>query len=95
MRRFWHKQEKREKAAPSAAIAGTPAVCPARRLYDPVFEIDEVEELEMTRNEVMDVLIDCIAQIYKADKSGLSENTNLPETFGTNSPEPGCPLFHD
>ena len=39
----------------------------------------------MTRNEVMDVLMDCVAQIYKADKCELSENTNLPETFGTNS----------
>ena len=39
----------------------------------------------MTRNEVIDILIDCAAQIYKADKAQILEETNLPQTFGTNS----------
>ena len=39
----------------------------------------------MTRDEVLDVLLDCISQIYKTDRNELSEDTNLTETFGTNS----------
>lgn len=39
----------------------------------------------MTRDEVLEVIIECVSQIYKADKAELSESTNLTETFGTNS----------
>ena len=39
----------------------------------------------MDRNELIEFLKDCVAQIYKADANSLSENTNLPQEFGTNS----------
>lgn len=39
----------------------------------------------MTRDEILDVLMDCVAQIYRADRAELSEDTNLVEKFGTNS----------
>lgn len=39
----------------------------------------------MNRDGMISFLIGCIAKTYKADESELSENTNIPETFGTKS----------
>lgn len=39
----------------------------------------------MNREEVVKFIIDCVAKTYQADASSLSENTNVPEQFGTKS----------
>lgn len=39
----------------------------------------------MSREEVIEFIISGVASIYHADASQLSEETNLSETFGTNS----------
>lgn len=39
----------------------------------------------MNREEMVKFIIDCVAQTYRTDPSGLSEATNIPEKFGTKS----------
>ena len=39
----------------------------------------------MDRNEIVEFLIDSVAQVYRCDASELSEGTNLPDEFGVKS----------
>ncbi len=39
----------------------------------------------MNREEMIQIIIACVAQTYSADAEKLSENTNIPEEFGTKS----------
>lgn len=39
----------------------------------------------MSREEMVDFIIDCVAQTYRVDAADLSESTNVPEEFGTKS----------
>ncbi len=39
----------------------------------------------MSREEMIAFVADCVAKTYQADAAGLSENTNIPEQFGTKS----------
>ena len=37
----------------------------------------------MERDEMLNFIIDCIAKTYQVDAASLSEDTNIPEQFGT------------
>lgn len=39
----------------------------------------------MNRDEIINFLINGVVQIYHADAANLTEDTNLPEQFGTKS----------
>ena len=39
----------------------------------------------MERDEMLNFIIDCIAKTYQVDAASLSEDTNIPEQFGTKS----------
>ena len=39
----------------------------------------------MSREQVIGIIIRCVVKIYNAEEASLSENTNIPVTFGTKS----------